>query len=418
MPRRPKKPSRQTEARAEITIEAVGAHGDGTGAWRGERVFVPFTLPGETVAVRLGTRTRDGLRGAVEAVRAPSPDRIAPPCPHFGRCGGCSLQHWRAGACADWKRGRVVAALAQRGLGDVVVEPTVAIPPGTRRRATFAFKGGAFGFNARSSGRIEPLRECPLLVPAIVALMAPLRALLPAIPGAGDVYVAATETGLDVWIDVAAPPPLAALERLAAFAGSHDLARIGWRADGAATPVAQRRAPILTIAGTPVALPPRAFLQPSAEGEAALGARVVAAMDGALPALDLFCGIGTFALRLAALGAVHAVDGDAGPIAALVATRRVTAETRDLLRRPVLANETRGCRGVVFDPPRAGAREQAEALAESDVATVVAVSCNPATFARDARALVDGGYALGTVTPVDQFPWSDHVELVARFTRR
>ena len=230
-------------------------------------------------------------------------------------------------------------------------------------------------------------------------------------------HVTLSETGLDVWIDLPSLPGLDTLERLAAFAQDRDLARIGWRSGDIATPAAERRTPILTIGNAAVALPPRAFLQPSPEGEAALAEHALAAVGEATPAIDLFCGIGTFALRLAARGPVLAVDGDAALTAALDATRRVTVVTRDLFHRPLQPSEMKGYRAGLFDPPRAGAREQAATLAESDLETIVAVSCNPTTFARDARILVDGGYRLEWVTPIDQFPWSGHVELVARFSR-
>ena len=290
----------------------------------------------------------------MESVLDSSPERIVPPCTHFGRCGGCSLQHWRTDASAQWKRRRVVASLAQRGLNHVSVEPSVTIPPGSRRRATFAFSGHALGFNARGSDRVEDLGECPLLAPAIVALLPALRDLLPNLAERGDVHVTLSETGLDVWIDLPSLPGLDTLERLAAFAQDRDLARIGWRSGDIATPAAERRTPILTIGNAAVALPPRAFLQPSPEGEAALAEHALAAVGEATPAIDLFCGIGTFALRLAARGPVLAVDGDAALTAALDATRRVTVVTRDLFHRPLQPSEMKGYRAGLFDPPRAG----------------------------------------------------------------
>lgn len=407
----------------EVDIIDVGVRGDGVAAWQGRRLFVPFALAGERVRAEIVGETGDGMQARLLDVLVPAAERVTPACSHFGECGGCSLQHMAPPALAVWKRRRVAAALGQRGVEAKVAE-TVSIVPGSRRRAVFAYRvtggGTVIGFNARASGRIVDQRQCPLLDPRLAGLVDPLRALVADIasPGAtGDVAVTLSEGGADVCIDLAAPPSATAFERLGAFGRAHGLARLSWRQGGRIELAAEFRPPLLSMGGVAVALPPAAFLQASPEGEAAIAERVEAAVGDASPAADLFCGIGTFALRLAAKGDVHAFDGDAELIAALAHTRRVACAVRDLFRNPLAGPELARFRAVVFDPPRAGAKAQAEALAIGGPPVVVAVSCNPATFARDARILVDGGYCLESVIPVDQFPWSAHVEVVARFTR-
>lgn len=408
----------------DTTVETVGAQGDGVASWNGQRLFLPFALAGERVRAEVLRRTGDGAQARVTEIVEASADRVQPDCRHFGDCGGCSLQHMDPAACAEWKRERVADALRRRGLGDVSVAPTVSIAPGTRRRAVFTYRvtvnGVVIGFNAPASRRIVDQTECPLLAPALADLVPALRDLLASlnISGAsGDVWVTLLDSGLDVRLDLPVRPSLEMLERLTAFGRMHDLARLSWQQDGTSEPVAEFRPALLRIGGFEVSPPPGAFLQPSGEGEAAIAERVHAAVGDAFPVADLFCGIGTFALRLGGKGRIFGADGDPSLVAALAATGRVETEMRDLFRRPLAGSELAPFGAVVFDPPRAGAKVQAAALAEAGPPVVVAVSCNPATFARDARILVDGGYALAQVTPIDQFPWSPHVELTACFRR-
>lgn len=407
----------------EVEIADVGVRGDGVALWEGKRLFVPFALAGERVKAEIVGETGDGIQARLVEVLKPAAGRATPACRHFGECGGCSLQHLAPAALAMWKRERVVAALGQRGIEAEVAE-TIAIPPGSRRRAVFAYRrtagGAVLGFNARASGRIVDQRQCPLLDPRLAGLVEPLRALIAEIaaPGAaGDVAATLTDGGADLCLDLAAPPSVAVFERLGAFGRAHNLARLSWRRAGRIELAAEFRAPFLSVGGIAVVPPPAAFLQASPEGEAAIAARVEAAVGEAFPVADLFCGIGTFALRLAGKGAVQAFDGDAELIAALGRTRRVECTVRDLFRNPLGGPELKRFAAVVFDPPRAGAKAQTEALAVGGPPVVVAVSCNPATFARDARILLDGGYRVGTIVPIDQFPWSAHVEVVARFSR-
>lgn len=435
MPKPPQSRSRHgpfANSVADLVIDAVGARGDGLARHEGQSVYVPGTLPGEQVRARIESRRGEGLNGEVLELLEESPERVAPPCRHFGACGGCTVQHWRADAVLAWKRQLVATALARRGLGDIAVAAPVAIPAG-RRRAAFALvrqgRQVIAGFNARASHVVVDVAECPLLRPELVALLAPLRGALAELApprGTVDAVVTLADTGLDVVLAGIAAPALAGRERLALLAEAADLARLSWRqgADGPAEPLARRRPVQVSCAGVTVDLPPGAFVQPSREGEAAIAAVVLAAIGRTQPVADLFAGVGSFSFALAAAGcAVHAVDGAAEAVAALAAAgrraglNRVTTEVRDLAARPLVGRELASFGAVVFDPPRAGARAQAEALAAAGPPLVVAVSCDPATFARDARILIDAGYQAGPVTPIDQFPWSAHVECVAAFRR-
>ena len=417
----------------ELDIQAIGAAGDGVATLGGDRYFVPYTAPGDRVRVRVTGRRGGALAAEVVERFADGPCRAEPPCPHFGACGGCALQHLDDRLYAEWTRERVATALARRGLGGVVVEAAARTPAGARRRAAFLAvrrkDGVRMGFRARSSHRVVTLSECPVLDPSLVALLGPLRELFTGLltPGQrAEALVARIETGIDLVIAAPNAPDLAGRERVAELADACDVVRVSWRGPGETSPeiVVQRRPARAVFAGVAVDLPPGAFLQPSAAGEAALVAFAAAATADAARVADLYAGCGAFTFALAERAAVHAVEGDAAMAAAIEGgagraglAGRVTAEARDLDRRPLLAGELARFDAVVFDPPRAGARRQAEALAESLVPVVVAVSCNPATFARDARTLVDGGYGIGRVLPVDQFLWSPHVEVAAVFRR-
>lgn len=417
---------------AILVIEQLGVRGDGLARHGGHPVYVPFTAPGDRVKVRLGERRGDGRAAELEELLTPGA-RATPACRHFGQCGGCALQHVADAAYVEAKSALLGAALAQHGLEADEIAPLRRIPPGTRRRARFAVqrpRAGAavIGFNARASHRIADMTECAVLHPALVALVGALRraaaSLWPA-GGTGAATATLCDSGIDLLLDRAAPPDLAALEALAAFAEAQDLARLAWRTPEmpAPTPAAIRRPPRVIFSGVPVDLPFDAFLQASAEAEAVLVAEVLAGVGDAARVLDLHAGLGTFSFALAARASVHAVDGSRACVAALAAAaaraglHRLDSDCRDLEARPLPPEELAGFDAAVFDPPRAGAKAQAASLARSPLRRVVAVSCNPASFARDARLLVDGGFRLARIQPVDQFVWSPHVELVARFER-
>jgi 23S rRNA (uracil1939-C5)-methyltransferase len=429
--------TRQTQSSGptvELTVDSIGARGDGIATSEHGRVYVPFTVPGDRVKARLDRERGDGRAAELIEIVAPGPGRAAPQCRHFGICGGCALQHLDAALYAATKALELRTALARHGVGDAAVSPLLVLPPGTRRRVRFSLRrrGAAalVGFSRRESHDLVDIAECKVIEPRLFDLVAPLRDLArQALPlgGAGHATLQGVDTGIDVLLDLPAAPDLAGIEILADFAERRDLARLSWRIAGSGdiTPVAQRRPVRAVFAGTAVDLPEDAFLQATPEGEAALTAAVRDFAAGSSRVADLFAGVGTFSFALAQSARVHAVEGWARGSAAVAAAARragladrVTVETRDLQHRPLQADELAAYDAIVFDPPRVGAKAQAAALAGSRVGRIVAVSCNPASFARDARLLIAGGYRLVGVRPIDQFVWSPHIELVAGFERR
>jgi 23S rRNA (uracil1939-C5)-methyltransferase len=419
---------------ALLVIDSVGVRGDGVARHDGGPVYVPFAAPGDRVRVRLGAARGEGrVAELVELVKPGA--RTSPVCPHFGTCGGCALQHLAEDAYIAAKMTQVAGALRQHGVVAAEMAPLLRMPPGTRRRARFALQRprdkalpALVGFKARASHRIVDMQHCAVLHPALLALAGALRGAVRAFwpPGAAGAATATwSDSGIDLLLDLGAAPDLAMLEALSAFAEAQDLARLAWRAPDVAmpTPAAIRRPPRVVFSGVPVDLPAEAFLQASVEAETALAAEVLAGIGPARRVVDLYAGLGTFSFALAKGAAVHAVDGSPEAVAALAAAaarsglQRLVGECRDLEERPLRPEELRRFDAAVFDPPRAGAKAQAAALAGSSLRRVVAVSCNPASFARDARLLAEGGFRLLRVQPIDQFLWSPHVELVARFER-
>lgn len=397
-----------------VDIVRLAARGDGVTA---DGRFVAATVPGDRVRF-------DPFEVAL------GPNHAVPPCRHFPDCGGCQLQHVTDAAYIAWVTARIVAALDAARVAIGTIEPVALSPPRSRRRASLrAIKRGGtltLGFNADASHRIVDLHECWVLTPALFALVAPLRALLNAAlrdgQGAG-VTLTDSDFGVDLLLANVGARTLSEIERLNEFSALHDIARLSVEGEDGVETVTEARAPTLHFGGVPVILPPAPFLQATREGEAALVAAVLAATGGAKRVADLFTGLGTFALPLAAQGAaVLAIEGAQATAAALAAAARTSGlrlavDHRDLFRRPLTGAELDRFDAVVFDPPRAGAVTQVTELAASKVPVVVAVSCNPNTFARDATILVAGGYVLDKLWPVAQFRWSTHVELVARFRR-
>jgi 23S rRNA (uracil1939-C5)-methyltransferase len=386
-------------------IVRVAARGEGVTA---DGRHAPFAAPGDT------------LTDAGEVL--PGPHHQLPPCRHFPACGGCQLQHLDDAAYAGFVADRIATALAAQNLA-TEIRPALLSPPNTRRRATLHAEHGLIGFTEEKSHRIVDMRECHILHPALFALVAPLRALLQRLraKGRAELHLTLTDQGPDLLLKMRVPADLAAAEALTGFAQTHGLARSSVD-EGFGPETRWEPQPVtITLAGTPVPLPPAAFLQATAEGEAALIAAVREATEGAKTAADLFAGLGTFAFALP--GRVYAAEGARDALLALKAAaaragRPVFPEHRDLFRRPLTTTELDRFDAVVLDPPRAGAREQAAQLAAAIGPKAIAyVSCNPASFARDARALADGGWRLDWVQPVGQFRWSTHVELAAKFSR-
>jgi 23S rRNA (uracil1939-C5)-methyltransferase len=408
-----------------LTIDHVGHRGDGVSFVDGEAVYVPYTLGGETVEVASVPGHHPDRRRLL-AVEISSPERIAPFCPHFGVCGGCAIQHWDMEHYRAWKRNLVVETLSQAKL-DCEVAPLIDAHGLGRRRITLHARMGSHqvlkvGFTAASSHDVVPVDRCPILDPALSGALDAAWAIAEPLLGNGkplDIQVTASRGGLDIDVRGSGPlrPDMIALA--SRIAEQHRLARLTRHGEL----VVQRSSPAILMGTTEVILPPGSFLQATVAGEETLAALVAERCGKAKHIADLFCGVGPFALRLAARARVSAFDSDAGAIAALqkAATapglKPVKAEARDLFRRPLVPQELREVDVVVFDPPRQGAQAQALQLAASKVPVVIAVSCNVATFARDARILVDGGYRIEGVTPVDQFRHTPHVELVARFSR-
>jgi 23S rRNA (uracil1939-C5)-methyltransferase len=412
---------------SEVTIDRLGAQGDGIAVTPAGDVFVPGALPGE--------RWRLGAGEIPPQRMSDGPDRRVPPCRHAGTCGGCAMQHLQPEAYRVWKHATVVQAFAHRGLSPAVAK-LESVPLHSRRRAVFgiAHRHAAagsdgpgrieIGFREAGQHRLVDLAECPVLDGRIVAALDGLRHLAgPLIaPGTGGrLVVTATETGLDVTLSTGSiklSPGQRA--RVAAAADKLGLARLTVERDA----IIIRQRPRLTIGGVAVEPPNGIFLQAVAAAEARLSELVLAGIGKSRRVADLFCGIGTFAFPLARKATVVAADDDKASLETLVDALRsaqglkpIEVKRRDLFREPLSPMELAGLDAVVLDPPRAGAQAQVEAIARSKVSRVVYVSCNPATMARDARILVDAGFALGSVTPIDQFVFSPHVEAVTVLSR-
>jgi 23S rRNA (uracil1939-C5)-methyltransferase len=379
---------------------------------------VPYTAPGDLVRIEASK--------PVEIVE-PSQHRILPVCRHFGVCGGCALQHLDDETYRNFKRDLVVQTLAQRGISDVAVDAPLVVASQTRRRAALkAVKQNGetrIGFNARQSHAVVDMHECHVLTPELFVAVGKLRVLMQTILREGEqaeLHLTEADNGFDLSLKMKRANTPAVIAQIAQRAGQTGVIRV----TAANEPLAEFEVPHLRIANADVRLPPEPFLQATAESERFLQTYVIERIGKAKFVADLFCGIGTFALPLAAQAKVHAFDGNADMIAALTAAARgakglkpLAAERRDLFRRPLAASELNAFDAVVLDPPHAGAAAQAEQLAKSKVGRVVYISCNPASFARDARTLLDGGFRLADVTPVDQFLWSAQLELAARFER-
>jgi 23S rRNA (uracil1939-C5)-methyltransferase len=405
-----------------LTVERLGHLGDGIARGPdGTPVFVPMALPGEVVEGEVADGRMEGAK-----IVTPSPDRVRPPCPHYRACGGCALMHASDAFVARWKEDVVRTALAAQGIA-APFRSVVTSPPRSRRRATLAGRrtksGAIVGFHGRASGTIIEVPGCELLHPGLMAAL-PALAEITALGASrkGELALALTrgDSGLDVAVSGGKPLDQSLFSAPAAVAERADFARLTWEGE-----VVAARRPVAQHFGTArVVPPPGAFLQATADGEAALLSAVRDAVGPARRVADLFAGAGTFALPLADRREVHAVEGDAAMLSALDAgwrqtpgLHRVTTEARDLFRRPLLPDELTAFGAVVIDPPRAGAEAQMREIAASRVAVVAAVSCNPVTFARDARLLLAAGFVLDWVQVVDQFRWSTHVELVARLSR-
>lgn len=427
------RPARPLPAAVEVRIDRIGAEGDGVAALPdGTPLYLPFTLPGETVLARPLAPLGRGWVARAEAPHAPSPERVPPACPHAGTCGGCSLQHWAAPGYRAWKSGLLAAALERSGFA-IAPAPLVTTPPGERRRMDLALlRAGAgvrVGLHATRSQEVVDLAACRVLAPDLFALLAPLRTSLAGralLRRQGSAVANLTASGIDLLLRTDAPLSQDDRAALVSFAGAQHLARLSWARNGEAPEtLCAFRPPQMDFSGIAVRPPAGAFLQASAAGEAA----IVAAVCAGLPKLtaksrivELFAGCGTLTFALARHARVAAYEGDAAACAALHAAAcaasldgRIRAEQRDLARRPLVPTELAGTAAVVLDPPHTGAAAQMPALAAARPGRIIYVSCNPATLARDAAMLRAAGYTAAATTPIDQFLWSARLESVTIF---
>lgn len=415
------KPFMQTTP-VELKIRSMGAQGDGVADHEGRQIFVPLALPGETVLADVS----DG-RARLKEILASSPERHPARCSHYGECGGCSFQHLRDDAYLTLKRDQVMTALSFSGIS-APVEPVVAIAPQTRRRAVFAAHrsgpNAVIGFHARRSHKIVPISDCSVITQGIMKLLPQLRPLITIVASSKDaltVVITETQTGFDVALSgIPRALPADARVRAVQAAGDLKLARLAINGET----VMELAAPVLQMGQASLVPPPGGFLQACAQAESVMVSLVKDAVGDARRIVDLFSGAGTFALPLASRATVHAVESDAAGLDALVSAARgasglrpVTAEKRDLFRRPLTRDELKRFDAAVIDPPRAGAEAQTRELAASGIKSIAMVSCNPQTFARDLGILTAAGYHTGRITPVDQFLWSHHVEIVAHLSR-
>lgn len=395
----------------------MGRRAEGVASLDGHAAYVPYGLPGESIIADIA-----GERARIVAIEQASPERIPPFCKHFGSCGGCQLQHWQEAPYRQWKRGLVVQALRHRGIDAQTGDLIDAHGEGRRRVSLHVRRRGSTvtaGFMAARSHDLMDIDHCPILVPALARASAIARGLGEKL-GDCDVALTATDGGIDAAVKAERKIGEQETAKLAALANTLDVARLAVNGEVIAT----RQMPRVTMGRASVVLPVNSFLQATAEGEQHLAGLVINSVGKSKYLADLFSGCGPFALRLAEIAKVAAFDNDGPAIAALAQAARSTpglkpveATARDLFREPLVATELKEYDTVVFDPPRAGAETQARQLAKSKVKTVVSVSCEPTSFTRDAEILIAGGFALKTVTPVDQFKWTSHVETVALFQR-
>ena len=416
----------------EVLIERMGAGGDGIAPGP---IYVPQGLPGERLHVEINGKRGDGALATIHEILNPSLDRIAPACAHFLEgCGGCALQHWAPTPQAAWKRERLRVALARGGFAEAPVTETVTTPPGARRRADFAIRRGTdglrLGFHAAGSAAILDIGACPVLHPRLVAVLKPLRDLLPRLPALkrdGSAVLNLLDTGPDLLLRTDGTLDAAGRALLAGFAAAHGLPRIAWARGNGVPEIAAQLGPVaITLSGVAVTPAPGAFLQASPEGEQA----IITAMLAGLPAklarrgriADLHAGFGTLSLALARRGRVTAFESDGAAVAALAnaaarAGLPLAATRRDLARQPLTVAELAPFAAVVLDPPFAGAEEQAALLARSAAPAVIYVSCNPQALARDLRFFADQGWRVDAATPIDQFLWSGQLEAVVTLSR-
>lgn len=420
----------------ELKIDRIGGKGDGISQKDNKSFFIPGTLPGEKVIIRPLLRTSEGIFGQLNEVILSSNDRVEAPCAYFGSCGGCALQHWNDNSYQKWKYSRVVNSIENIRSKDTFVENLIPAKLGTRRRAELSIKQlkskSIIGFHERESNRIIDIEVCSVLHPSFFKFASSFRNISRHLLHPGESARASInllDTGMDVLLFLPNEPTLEGLEAINEIANIHNLCRVSVRLHSSnnpdqTIPILNRTPATITFSGVEVTPPPGTFLQATKQGSDSITEAVLSGVVGATKIIELFSGCGTLSIPLHNQGEVHAVEGDLLAATALrkaankaSISGRLSVENRDLSKRPILGEQLSKYDALVFDPPRSGAKKQAEQIAIGGPAKVVAVSCNPNTFSRDASILINGGYKIKKVTPIDQFLWSPHVELVAHFER-
>lgn len=415
----------------KVTIEELGGRGDGIVHKNGKVIYVPYTAPGDLVDVKL-----NGDKGRLRHIHQKSSHRIEAVCPYFTKCGGCALQHIENDYYKNWKEGLIKTALENQGISGAVINPIHISPLGSRRRTTFQAigRGGdeiIFGYAQKGSHNLIDIENCPILVPEIVKIIRPLKVFLSKLLDKKQkqaIQITSGDNGLDMVFKAKGEIDLNLRMDLAEFAQSNDLARISWFDTSLRNPyyemIAERRKPYVTFNGNKVYFPEGAFLQATEQGQAALTSIMLSGIESAHHVVDLFSGCGTFSIAAAGTANVHAVENNEDMLMALKNStnimegiKLVSTELRDLFLRPLLPHELNKFDVAIIDPPRAGARHQMQEIINSEIQKLVMISCNPITFARDVQNLADAGFTMGQITPVDQFIYSPHLEIIAIFER-
>lgn len=415
----------------KVIIESLGGQGDGIAKIDGKQVYIPYSVTGDEIDIKL-----QGNKARIKHIHKKSQYRTDPICNHYTKCGGCTVQHLQNEYYKEWKTRLLKTALLNQGINDVVIEPLKISPAGSRRRASFQAVGKndgslMMGYAEKGSHNIIDVSMCPILVPEIVGFLAPLKKFLASLLSPKQkimVQITSGDNGLDVVFKSKGEVNLKLRMDLAEFAEKTDIARISWFDTSLKTPyyemLAERRKPYVLFKGKKVFFPEGSFLQATYDGQEALISEMLKAIEGANNIIDLFSGCGTFSISAALFANVHAVENNEDMLLALKNSanmmqgmKSITTELRDLFLRPILPHELNRYDVVIIDPPRAGAKYQIDEIIQSDIKKLVMISCNPVTFARDAQALIDAKFRMSTVTPVDQFLYTSHLELIAVFTR-
>ncbi|MCG8492903.1 MAG: class I SAM-dependent RNA methyltransferase [Sneathiellales bacterium] len=417
----------------ELTIDHVGAQGDGVGFKDGQTYYVPFTAAGDVVIAEAGEKRGNGQTASLKEIIQPSADRQKPECRHFGTCGGCNLQHLIPASLSNWKREKLKSILKKEGIETVKINPVEVSPAYSRRRVEFVAskrkKGVMIGYHVRKSHQVFDVGECPLIHPDLISLVKPLRQMLSSfLPRNSKARLTLTHTlgGPDLLITCAVTPDLEQREILAEFASQNSLSRISCyhEEERLLEVISERKEPLIPVEEHTVSLPPGGFLQATMEGQDKLIELMMQALPKNASILDLFAGCGSFTLPASKNAkSLLAIEGDEDLTKALQTASNaqmlnISTDYRDLFRRPLLPEELERFDTVIIDPPRAGAKAQVEELARSTIKKIIFISCNPASFARDARTLIDAGFSMSEITPVDQFLWSPHIELFTVFEKQ